>query len=133
MKVLKMLHLLHLMINLSKRRTTAVKNNTKTATIETGRENVKGKKREKKREKGNESVRGNANAREIESAVIREAELGVMIEKEAVVGIMAAERVIGDRQHHLLQKREEVEIVTEINIRGKMITQNFNCKEHLQT
>ena len=133
MKVLKMLHLLHLMINLSKRRTTAVKNNTKTATIETGRENVKGKEREKKREKGKESVRGNANVREIESAVIREAELGVMIEKEAVVGIMAAERVIGDLQHHLLQKREEVEIVTEINIRGKMITQNFNCKEHLQT
>jgi hypothetical protein len=114
------------MINLSKRR--IIKNSKATGT---GRENVK----RKEREKGNESGkgRGNVNAKEIESAVIREVEVGAMTEKEAVVEIMAAERVIEDLQHRLPRKREEMGTTTEINIRGKMITPNSNYKKRLQT
>jgi len=130
MKVHKMpLHhlLLPLMINLSKRQITVRNNNNKAAG--TGRETVKGKERRK----GNESGNANANAREIESAGIREVEPAVMTVKEAAVGIMAAERVIGGLQHRPLRKKEEMGITTEINIRGKMITPNTNCKKHLQT
>ena len=128
MKVLKtLLHLiLRLMINLSKRR--IIKNSKATGT---GRENVK----RKEREKGNESGkgRGNVNAREIESAVIREVEVGAMTGKEAVVEIMAAVRVIEGLQLRPLRKREEMGTTTEINIRGKMITPNSNYKKRLQT
>lgn len=132
MKVHKMpLHhlLLPLMINLSKRQITVRNNNNKAAG--TGRETVKGKERRKGNESGNANA--NANAREIESAGIREVEPAVMTVKEAAVGIMAAERVIGGLQHRPLRKKEEMGITTEINIRGKMITPNTNCKKHLQT
>jgi hypothetical protein len=121
--------LLPLMINLSKRQITVRNNNSKATG--TGRESVKGKERRKGKGRGNANA--NANAREIESAGIREAEPAAMTAKEAAVGIMAAERVIGGLQHRPLRKREEMGITTEINIRGKMITPNTNCKKHLQT
>lgn len=128
MKVHKMLlHLLiPLMIKLSKRR--IIKNSKATGT---GRENVK--RKERRKENGSEKGRGNANAREIESAVIREAEVEVMTEKEAAAGTMADERVIEGHLHRPLRKREETVIATEINIRGKMITPNSNCKKRPQT